>query len=155
MNKTFAILFCSLCLLLASCGESSSKSSQDENNQEMIDDYRPMHDEIFYEAFLEAFCRQHFDNAFKGDAVYYKEGELKVTSVGRRSKNSDIVKGSLSFQYGWLRVDADNIWFTAYVTANGSDGEYIVLLERGGGYKKERSYSTREINFSYSPQTSY
>ena len=115
----------------------------------MIDDNRPMHDEVFYESFLETFCQQHFNKAFKDDPAFYKKGKLKVTSVGHRSNNSDIIKGTLSFKCGLLHVPANDIWFTAYVTANGSEGEYIVVLERGGGIIRSKKLSTGEILFKY------
>lgn len=158
MKKTLMIPLCLLGLLLTACGGSSSTGGI---NQEMIDESRPVHDEAFYQGFLEAFCLEHFDKAFKYKVgvvtikVLYEEKSLSVTSVTKRTSDTDVIKGTLSFKYGAVGLlSCSDCDFTAFVTETGSDDEYIVRLERCDAIDRSKIHSTGEVTFRYVSQTS-
>ena len=119
------------------------------------DTRRPLHDEKFYEKLLEAFCQKHFDErfAFKKffgrGAVKYHKGSLRVESVAPRDTKTDKVQGKITYDYAYGAQTCRDGEFIAFIKNGTESNEYIVVLERCGGFFSQNMKTTGEMSFIY------
>ncbi len=152
-RKLLVLLLCFTSLM--AWGADKEKTTSENRESMAVDAQRPLHSEEFYQELLEAFCQKHFDErfkfkvVFKRGAVKYHKESLRVESVAPRDTRTDKIQGKLSYDYLYGARTCKDGEFTAIVKSGTEPNEYIIILERNGGFFVWNIKSTGEISFIY------